>query len=68
MNDETGREPHPEDWTDVGGAQVLIGGSRQLVYDLVNRGALTRYYAGAAAIYWVAACRELGAARAKLRG
>lgn len=60
--------PNPADWTDTEGAAAMLGRNRATVYDLVNRGVLTRYRAGTTSIYWVREVREIVAARRRLEG
>lgn len=59
-------EPNPEDWTDFAGAGEIIRRSRPTIYDLVDRGILTRYQIGAHAMFWVAECREVARAMERL--
>jgi hypothetical protein len=61
-------KPNPEAWTDTNGAAALISVSRTAVYDMVKRGTLQRHYAGGTPIFWVAECREVGAALLRVRG
>lgn len=61
-------KPNPDAWTDTNGAAALIGVSRTAVYDMVRRGTLKRHYAGGTPIFWVAECREVGAALLRVRG
>jgi excisionase family DNA binding protein len=60
--------PNPDDWTDTAGAAEIIGRSRPTVYELVEKGTLTRYQLGTHGMFWVPECREVGAAIERLSG
>lgn len=58
--------PNPEDWTDTEGAARILGRSRPTVYDMVDRGVLTRYRVGAHAVFWVPEVRDVAVALSRL--
>jgi hypothetical protein len=71
MVDMTHTEPqlplaNPEDWTDTAGAACLLGRSRPTVYDMVDRGLLTRHKIGTLSLFWVPEVVEISKALARL--
>lgn len=59
-------EPNPDDWTDAAGAADILRRSRPTVYDMVDRGVLTKYWIGTHALYWVPQVEQVAAALGKL--
>jgi hypothetical protein len=45
--------PNPEDWTDTAGAGDILRRARPTVYEMVDRGIITRYRIGHCAVFWV---------------
>jgi predicted DNA-binding transcriptional regulator AlpA len=62
--------PNPSDWLDTNQTAEVLGRSRATVYDMVDRGVLTRYQIGGLSVYWLAEVREVAAAlrRLEVRG
>lgn len=68
IRDEPLPLPNPQDWCDTDQACVTIGVTRQGIYDMVNRGVLTRYYIGVRPVFWKAECADIAKSVRRLRG
>lgn len=60
-------KPNPSYWTDIAGAALLLNRSRPTVYEMIERGVLTRYEIGCHALLWVPEVKNVAAAIRVLR-
>lgn len=58
-NEPTLPLPNAADWTDAAGAALILGRSRSTVYDMVDRGILSRHRVGASTVFWRAEVEEI---------
>lgn len=58
--------PNPEQWLDTNQTAEALGRRRATVYDMVERGVLTRYRIGALSVFWRPEVTEVAAALRRL--
>ena len=64
--DKQASRPNPEDWLDIGQACEIVRRSRPAVYDMLERGLLTRYVIGTRTMLWRAEVTEVADALRRL--